>query len=256
MTRRHTAFTLVELLVVIGIVAILVAFLMPALTKAREQAIRVQCLSNLHQIAIGVIGYAVENRGYVPGPHAHSRPNCLNDPFSGQVGMPLNDLRVQFQNYVRDPHVFYCPANLELFYKERPIDPVWSWGWFEGWDAASPENFCGYAYWPQFIYDGTIGIQTIWTYPEERPDAKLDAHRKILWTDLSQDAPDPSLRPIGLELGYIWFNHGRGGGSEPDGNAKDPTWAARAYTDGSAIGSQKPEWQVHVQLSGGTVFKW
>ena len=60
------AFTLVELLVVIGIIAVLVSMLLPALGKAREAAMRTSCLSNLKQIATFLNMYAVDYKGVVP----------------------------------------------------------------------------------------------------------------------------------------------------------------------------------------------
>src|SRR3954466_6333492 len=63
---RIAAFTLVELLVVIGIIAIMLAILLPTLARAREAANRVACLSNLRQLAAAVIAYAGENKSHLP----------------------------------------------------------------------------------------------------------------------------------------------------------------------------------------------
>ncbi len=66
MRPKLKAFTLVELLVVIGIIAVLVAILLPALMNARESAQTVKCLSNLRQIGIGIRVYASSNKDTIP----------------------------------------------------------------------------------------------------------------------------------------------------------------------------------------------
>jgi prepilin-type N-terminal cleavage/methylation domain-containing protein len=59
-------FTLVELLVVIGVIAVLIAILMPALSMAREQSNRVRCANNLHQLCMSLLAYSGDHTGLVP----------------------------------------------------------------------------------------------------------------------------------------------------------------------------------------------
>jgi prepilin-type N-terminal cleavage/methylation domain-containing protein/prepilin-type processing-associated H-X9-DG protein len=63
---RRRGFTLVELLVVIGIIALLISILLPALSKARENANRLACLSNLKQLGNAMVFYLNDNKGYFP----------------------------------------------------------------------------------------------------------------------------------------------------------------------------------------------
>ena len=103
-------FTLVELLVVIGIIALLVSILLPALGKAREQGNAIKCLSNLRQLGIAFVGYTNESRGYYPF-HADIGGINREDWIYWQAGRDISESAVARHVGSADRAVFRCPSD-------------------------------------------------------------------------------------------------------------------------------------------------
>jgi prepilin-type N-terminal cleavage/methylation domain-containing protein len=93
-------FTLVELLVVIGIIALLVAILLPSLSRAMTKAREVNCLSNARQLAIGVMMYVDEFKGVFPASADYAAPT--DEPTRVWTSKVLP--------YVKNTGVYICPA--------------------------------------------------------------------------------------------------------------------------------------------------
>ena len=120
--RSKMGFTLVELLVVIGIIALLISILLPALNAAKERANRVKCASNLRQVGQGLMLYANDNKGMYPRTRYDPAGNQMNsftaeaavDPFT-TGGPAVNDVTAAMfmlcRNADLNPEVFTCPSS-------------------------------------------------------------------------------------------------------------------------------------------------
>lgn len=133
--RKSKGFTLVELLVVIGIIALLISILLPALNKARQQAGKIKCMSNMRSLMQAVEMYCNENKNQLPFANWDSGPNTslkyffgwlyTNDPgsrvgYGGDIDgtwsspYPTDGVKTGvLWPYLKQLAVYHCPMDTE-----------------------------------------------------------------------------------------------------------------------------------------------
>ena len=139
--RKISAFTLIELLVVIAIIAILAAILFPVFARARENARRSSCQSNLKQIGLGIIQYTQDYDESFPLSHTG---NSINPPFGWADSI---------QSYLKSNQIYQCPS------ESNEAEP----------QTTNPSN-AGYTdYW----YNAALSWNRNLTTPDYRTPVKL-----------------------------------------------------------------------------------
>jgi prepilin-type processing-associated H-X9-DG protein len=110
-------FTIVELLVVVGVIAILAGLLLPAFTKAKGSGNRAQCINNLSQIGKALEMYAQDHDGYFPG-------GCTSQKLTDAARIPVQGL---LSAYLRNNDLYKCPDEREGLFETEGSSYIWNW---------------------------------------------------------------------------------------------------------------------------------
>jgi prepilin-type N-terminal cleavage/methylation domain-containing protein/prepilin-type processing-associated H-X9-DG protein len=157
--RRTRGFTLIELLVVIAIIAILAAMLFPVFARARESARKIQCLSNVKNIAMAMQMYLTDYDALPPREH---RPEVLDffggDTWCSYLANPFMRTPVILDEYVKNRDVWRCPSAAMDFGATFIVPDYPPRGWFgyveDNWNSAGDVGVWGsqmpvcFYFWP------------------------------------------------------------------------------------------------------------
>ena len=190
--QRRAAFTLVELLVVIGIIALLIAILLPTLGRAREQAKRVQCQSNLRSIGQGLTIYLNQSKGLLPVAPKTTGAGEEFDAWYWRAPGGLYTLATIGQSPLgktlrmtqRDVRLLLCPSDVNAPAR-APGKYPFSYAFNRFFNGNGPSPI-------KKVTECKNSSEKVWIYEED--GATIDDGNGEMWTTIWQNADLLSIR--------------------------------------------------------------
>lgn len=214
--RKSRGFTLVELMVVIGIIAVLIAMIMPALSRSRQMARRVVCLSNLRQLTMGWIMYSDEHKGMLVSSATNDDTTWVN-AGDGHDSITTGAL----YPYVRNVGIYLCPNDRVDYWRTYSMNDFLGGGGWNGGPGQQARKMSDVTYpWSTYVFAEeldsrgfNLGSFAEWPYPS------------TMWVDY--------LAPWHDNVGMISF---------ADGHAQVWQWAdpRTPYINGNFVNQSPP----------------